>query len=78
MKVCEHLIKCVFLLQSLSPGFVETKLFESSGYTEDFENSLFESPVIQPEDIADTIIFILSTPYTINVTELTVEATGAK
>ena len=65
------------MFQSLSPGFVETKLFESSGYSEDFENSLFHTPVIRPEDIADTVLFILSTPYTINVTELTVEATGA-
>lgn len=57
---------------------METKLFESSGYSEDFENGLFDTPVIKPEDIADTVLFILSTPYTINVTELTVEATGAK
>lgn len=33
-------------------------------------------PTLTADDIADAILYLLSTPYTVNVTELTIQATA--
>jgi NADP-dependent 3-hydroxy acid dehydrogenase YdfG len=36
-----------------------------------------ECPVLlEPEDLANGILYVLSTPYTVNITELTIRAIG--
>ena len=63
---------------SLSPGEVKTEMVEASGFqgsTEEYFNSV---PVLLPEDIAEGVIYILSTPFRVNVTELTIRPTGER
>lgn len=63
---------------SLSPGEVKTEMVEASGFqgsAEDYFNSV---PLLLPEDIADGVVYILSTPARVNVTELTIRPTGER
>ncbi|CAO1398823.1 unnamed protein product [Diamesa tonsa] len=62
---------------SLSPGFVKTNIFESSGMPKEHVAALYKAePTLTADDIADAVIYLLSTPYTVNVTELSIQATA--
>lgn len=39
---------------------------------------MHDSPALQSSDISHGVMFLLSTPYTVNVTELTIRPTGEK
>nr|XP_023022923.1 farnesol dehydrogenase-like [Leptinotarsa decemlineata] len=60
---------------SLSPGFVVTEIFEASGISAESLAELFEGnlPALNPEDIAAAVIYILSTPPNVMVTELGIQ-----
>ncbi|CAO1391470.1 unnamed protein product [Diamesa hyperborea] len=65
-------------ITSLSPGIVRTNILKSAGFTKEVEEAVFDAePSLEPDDIADTVIYLLSTPYSVNVTELTVRPTGS-
>lgn len=61
---------------SLSPGLVKTNILKAAGLAEDVVKSFLENPYIYPEDIADTVLYLLSTPEHVNVSEITVRPTG--
>lgn len=60
---------------SISPGLVQTNIFKSAEITPELGEKLLEK-ALTPEDIADTVCYLLSLPYSVNVHELTVRATG--
>ncbi|CAH2051767.1 unnamed protein product, partial [Iphiclides podalirius] len=64
---CKSKIK----VTSLSPGLVNTKMTQHHSTAE-------EVPILQPSDIADAVLYLLSTPPYVNITELTVMSVAEK
>lgn len=60
--------------QSISPGVVTTNLFNE--IPEESYKKIYSTPSLKPQDIADTISYVLSTPQSITVSEITVRATA--
>ncbi|KAL7048558.1 hypothetical protein ACKWTF_003393 [Chironomus riparius] len=62
-------------IASVSPGLVDSEFSPSSGY---FENNdcLKDVPMLNPIEIAKCVMFILSTPYEVSVSEMIVRSTG--
>lgn len=63
---------------SLSPGEVKTDMVEVSGYKGSVEEYFKSVPSLLPEDISEGVVYILSTPFRVNVTELTIRPTGER
>jgi len=68
---------------SLSPGYVNTEILFASGYIDPkaespVNESLASMPSLKPEDIAQSVLFVLSTDYNVNITELTIRPVGEK
>ncbi|XP_063977198.1 farnesol dehydrogenase-like [Diachasmimorpha longicaudata] len=57
---------------SLSPGLVETEIFKP--YSDEAPG--LKGPVLKPEDIADSIIYVLGTPQRVQITELIIRPLG--
>ncbi|XP_046964335.1 farnesol dehydrogenase-like [Vanessa cardui] len=55
---------CQIKVASVSPGLVKTDMVT------DFKDDM---PILEPEAVADAILYILSTPPNVNITELTIE-----
>ncbi len=61
----------------IHPGIVRTEIYEVSGFGNTSEDDVFTDwPFILPEDIAEGVLYILSTPYSVNVTDLTIKPNG--
>jgi NADP-dependent 3-hydroxy acid dehydrogenase YdfG len=60
--------------QSVSPGLTLTDIFEAGNVAVDYKNI----PAIKPEDVADAVLYLLTTPYHLNVTELTLKHQSQK
>ncbi|KAI5635692.1 short chain dehydrogenase domain-containing protein [Phthorimaea operculella] len=56
---------------SISPGLVETGMIEEGKDVIDFKP-------LQPKDIADAILYVVSTPPSVNITELTIQPVQEK
>ncbi|KAJ2942898.1 hypothetical protein O0L34_g15087 [Tuta absoluta] len=56
---------------SLSPGLVATHMSEQAEGLVDFKP-------LQPKDIADAVIYVVSTPPSVNITELTIQPVQEK
>lgn len=63
---------------SLSPGEVKTDMIEASGFQGSTDEYFSSVALLLPEDIADGVVYILSTPPRVNVTELTIRPTGER
>lgn len=63
---------------NLSPGHVFSDIAVVGGYAESTESIYKQIAHIQPEDIAQSIIYLLSTPTNVNVTQLTISPVGEK
>lgn len=63
---------------SISPGLINTTLFKSSNLPDEVLKQV-ESKIekLEPQDIADAVIYVLSLPHRINVSELIMRATGS-
>lgn len=63
---------------SISPGVINTTLFKTSKLPNDFLKQIdTKMEKLEPQDIADTVIYILSLPHRINVSELIIRAIGS-
>ncbi|XP_056639857.1 farnesol dehydrogenase-like [Diorhabda sublineata] len=64
---------------SISPGGVRTDMMNTAlaefGIPAD---STLSINLLEPTDIANAVLYVLSTPATVNITELTIQATGEK
>lgn len=61
---------------SISPGEVKTDMVEASGYQGTADEYFSSIPLLLPEDIADSVIHVLSTPPRVNITEIMIRPTG--
>ncbi|CAG9865008.1 unnamed protein product [Phyllotreta striolata] len=59
---------------SISPGVVDTEIFAVSGLNE-FHKAVEENsvPSLSPDDIADAVCYVLSTPPIVNVSEMIIQ-----
>lgn len=55
--------------QSISPGLVRTEIIGNSGVLDDM-------PILEPEDIANGILYVLGTPPRVQVHELMIKPVG--
>lgn len=46
---------------------VESEIFEAAGFTDDLQKELRRSATLEAEDIADAVIYVLSTPARVQV-----------
>lgn len=63
---------------NLSPGSVYSDGGIAAGYAQTHEQMYSSLPYIDPKDIGDAIVYLLSTPTNVNVTELTIKPVGEK
>lgn len=61
---------------SISPGEVKTDMVEAAGYQGSADEYFSSIPILLPEDVAESVIYVLSTPPRVNVTELMIRPTG--
>ncbi|XP_011697953.1 PREDICTED: dehydrogenase/reductase SDR family member 11-like [Wasmannia auropunctata] len=66
-------IKAPIRVTSISPGIVQTNIFEHSDTMRDFIEKV---PTLQPSDIADAVIYALGTRPEVQITEFTIQPTG--
>lgn len=63
---------------SISPGLVNTNLFSAAGIPQEtIEAAAADTTFLEPEDIGETIVYLLSVPYHISIHEITIRATGS-
>lgn len=68
-------MKLIKYLQSVSPGTVQTDFFTKAKFVpEGFKMGDF-MPTLSPHDISNAVLYLLSTPYHVNITEMTVRPT---
>lgn len=60
-------------LQSISPGLVDTGIFEVSGMDLALIKQL---PILKPADVSQSILFMLSVPEHVQIHELTIRPVG--
>lgn len=62
---------------NVSPGTIKTNVRKTGGWenTEDFYK---HRAYLEPKEVADCILYLLSTPYNVNVTELSIKPVGEK
>ncbi|KAG5678339.1 hypothetical protein PVAND_008024 [Polypedilum vanderplanki] len=62
---------------NISPGLVESNFAASSKYFDELEQHSFSDvPLLKPIEIAKCIMFILSTPYEVNINDIIIRSTG--
>lgn len=64
-------------ITSLSPGVVKTNIFAAAGYSDEHREAFLAQPHLLPEDISETVAFLLTVPYHVSIHELMVRATGS-
>ncbi|XP_012265022.2 farnesol dehydrogenase-like [Athalia rosae] len=62
-------------ITSISPGFVKTDIIRATGIP-NWQEYFNDLPHLQAKDIADAVLYVLSTPENVQVTELTVRPVG--
>ena len=56
------------IYQAISPGYVETDFLVNASFTADQSRSVFTSiKAIQPSEVADSVIYIMSAPQHVQV-----------
>ncbi|CAB3384001.1 Hypothetical predicted protein [Cloeon dipterum] len=66
-------------VSSVSPGLVRTNIFANSGVSQETNDAIFsENVCLEPKDIADAVIYVLTAPPHVQVHELTVQPNGEK
>ncbi|XP_014225394.1 farnesol dehydrogenase-like [Trichogramma pretiosum] len=58
---------------NISPGVVKTEIFQEAGVDPFFLNLV---PALEPEDIAQSILHVISAPIRVQITELTIKPLG--
>lgn len=64
--------------KSVSPGIVETEFFGAAGMMKVGDKISDGYAALRAENISHAVMYLLSTPYTMNVTEMTVKPTGER
>lgn len=68
------------VFQSVSPGTVFTEIAVAGGLMDPTqpETQLANMPYLQSEEVSHAVMFLLSTSYTTNISELTIKPVGEK
>ncbi|XP_063709853.1 farnesol dehydrogenase-like [Culicoides brevitarsis] len=61
---------------NVSPGRILTEFGEAGGYPTELMEASKNEPALTGKDVSSTIMYLLSTPAHMNITELTVQPTG--
>lgn len=65
-------------VSNITLGVVKnTNIFKIARLSSDAEKALYVNPVLEPNDIEETIGYLLALPYGVNVSDMTIRATGA-
>jgi len=75
MKLELGLLQKNIRITSISPGAVKTEIADASGIVGGKE-FFSKVPALNPEDIANQVVHVLSTPENVLITELTIEPKG--
>lgn len=62
---------------SISPGFTKTEILHAGSYT-DADQIIAELPSLNAEDISQTVMFTLSTPLHVGISEITIKPQGER
>lgn len=65
-------------VSNLSPGSVITEIVVVGGLADNKDQFFGKVPHLQPEDVSQTVKFLLTTPYSVNITQLTIKPTGER
>lgn len=65
-------------VSSVNPGTVDTGPPEAGDFFADTEDYLENTPQLQPSDISNGVLFLLETPFHVNITQLTIRPVGEK
>ncbi|RZF36995.1 hypothetical protein LSTR_LSTR004683 [Laodelphax striatellus] len=57
---------------NLSPGLVDTDILDAGGWDAFKVEAFAAAPKLKPEEVADAIVYALSTPPGVQISELTV------
>ncbi|XP_028138587.2 farnesol dehydrogenase [Diabrotica virgifera virgifera] len=68
-------LKSKIRVTSVSPGAVDTEIFDNMRDSQYF-NEVLSKTILNPEDIADGVLYALSTPPHVQVHELTIKPVG--
>lgn len=64
---------------NLSPGSVKTEIAVAAGLPMDVIKERYKDwPCLASEDVAESVVYLLSTPTNVNVTQLTIKPVGEK
>ncbi|XP_069683498.1 farnesol dehydrogenase-like [Periplaneta americana] len=61
---------------SLSPGGVRTEIGEASGFKPEVLEAFKDNPILESEDIADAVLYVLGTPPHVQIHELIIKPVG--
>ncbi|ALC48894.1 CG3301 [Drosophila busckii] len=70
-QLCLKSIDRLSLLQSISPGAVDTEIFSDAA-----KQQIADMPMLRSEDIADAITYCIQTPPNVQIHELTIKPVG--
>ena len=62
---------------NIAPGVVLTNLYKHADVKSEDEELVYVNPVLRAKDVADQVLYLLTTPYEVHITNLIVRATGA-
>lgn len=62
---------------NISPGVIGTNLFKDSKMSNQAIHDFTAGPILTAKDISDTVVYLLTTPYTVNINNIIMRATGA-
>jgi NADP+-dependent farnesol dehydrogenase len=65
-------------IANLSPGSVKTDIATAGGLATSKDEFFDKMPYLQPEDVSQSVLFLLQTPFNVNITQLTIIPVGEK
>jgi NADP-dependent 3-hydroxy acid dehydrogenase YdfG len=57
---------------------VDTEIFEAGGWSKDAYPMVQGMPALTSANVSQTVLFMLMTPYTVNITDIIVKPTGER
>jgi NADP+-dependent farnesol dehydrogenase len=64
-------------VSNISPGLVKTNIFKAANIPQEITDRFMENS-LEPENIGDTVCYLLSLPHSVNVNEIIIRATGSE
>jgi NADP+-dependent farnesol dehydrogenase len=65
-------------VSNLSPGSVKTDIIVTGGFAATKEEFFDTCPHLAAENVSQTVMFLLQTPYNVNISQLTIKPVGEK